>query len=56
MEEAKKIYLAGGPEKYTGTTAESGGDVGKLIGLIARIHLYVTNVKGERAFPDVEPS
>jgi hypothetical protein len=51
VDQLRKIYSQEGQPVFKGTTAESGGDVARLLGLVARIHTYVNRLEKEKGFP-----
>ena len=46
-----KLYPGEGQTIIEGTTAESGGDVAKFLGLVARIHQYINEHERTNSFP-----
>ncbi len=50
-DELKKIHPQNGQTVFKGTTQESGGDVAKFLGLVARIHEYINAREAEKRFP-----
>ena len=51
IDQLKKIDPQKGQTVFEGTTAESGGDVAKFLGLVARIHKYINAREAEKSFP-----
>jgi len=51
IDQLQKIYPQEGQIAFEGTTAESGGDVAKFLGLVARIHKYINVREAEKSFP-----
>jgi hypothetical protein len=51
IDQLRKIYPQEGQTAFAGTTAESGGDVAKFLGLVARIHKYINVREAEKSFP-----
>ncbi|MBA3017301.1 MAG: hypothetical protein KKH20_00935 [Proteobacteria bacterium] len=51
IDQLRKIHPQEGQTAFKGTTAESGGDVAKLLGLVARIHTHVNGREAEKSFP-----
>jgi hypothetical protein len=47
----RKIHPQEGKTAFEGTTIESGSDVAKLLGLVARIHIYVNGREAKKSFP-----
>jgi len=47
----KKMHPPRGQTVFQGTTAESGADVGKFLGLVARIHKYINAREANKSFP-----
>lgn len=47
----KKMHPQRGQTVCEGTTAESGGDVAKFLGLVARIHKYINAREAKNSFP-----
>lgn len=50
IDQLKKIHPQKGQTVVEGTTAESGGDVAKFLGLVARIHKYINAREAEKNF------
>jgi hypothetical protein len=46
-----KIYRQGDQTESNGTVVESGGNVAKFLGLVARIHKYINAREAEKSFP-----
>lgn len=51
IDQLKKTHPQKGQTVNEGTTAESGGDVAKFLGLVARIHKYINAREAEKSFP-----
>jgi hypothetical protein len=51
IDQLRKLYPQEGQTAFEGTTAESGGDVAKFLGLVARIHKYINAREAEKSFP-----
>lgn len=51
IDQLKKTHPQKGQTVSEGTTAESGGDVAKFLGLVARIHKYINAREAEKNFP-----
>ena len=51
IDQLMKIYPQEGQITFEGTTAESGSNVAKFLGLIARIHEYINELEEEKGFP-----
>lgn len=51
LNELKKLHPQSGQTVPKGTRAESGGDVAKFLGLVARVHEYVNRRETENDFP-----
>lgn len=51
IDQLRKVHPHEGQTAFKGTTAESGGNVAKLLGLVARIHSYVNEREAEKSFP-----
>lgn len=51
IDQLRKLHPKEGQTASEGTTAESGGDVAKFLGLVARIHQYINKREAEKSFP-----
>lgn len=51
IDQLRKMHPQEGKTPFEGTPIESGSDVAKFLGLIARIHRYVNRREAERSFP-----
>ena len=51
IDQLKKRYPQEGQIVFEGTTAESGSNVAKFLGLVARMHEYINKCEVEKGFP-----
>jgi hypothetical protein len=51
IDQLRKRYPQEGKTAFEGTTAESGGNVAKFLGLVSRIHEYINKCEAEKSFP-----
>lgn len=51
IDQLRKRYPQKGKTAFEGTTAESGGNVAKFLGLVSRIHEYINKCEAEKSFP-----
>jgi len=51
IEELRRLVSTEGKINVEGTTWESGSDVAKFLGLVARIHNYINELEAKRSFP-----
>ncbi len=51
IDQLRKRYPQEGKTVFEGTTAESGGNVAKFLGLVSRIHEYINKCEAEKSFP-----
>ena len=51
IDQLKKMHPQRGKPVFEGTPAESGGDVAKFLGLVARIHKYINAHEANKSFP-----
>ena len=51
IDQLRKRYPQEGQTVFEGTTAESGGNVAKFLGLVARMHEYINKREAEKSFP-----
>ena len=51
IDQLRKLHPKEGQTTLEGTTAESGADVAKFLGLVARIHQYVNESEAKKSFP-----
>lgn len=51
IRQLRKLHPQKGQTAFVGTTAESGADVAKFLGLVARIHKYINERESEKDFP-----
>lgn len=51
IDQLRKRYPQEGKTAFEGTTAESGGNVAKFLGLVSRMHEYINKCEAEKSFP-----
>ena len=51
IDQLRKLHPKEGQTTLEGTTAESGSDVAKFLGLVARIHQYINECEAKKGFP-----
>jgi hypothetical protein len=56
IEELRRLVSTEGKINVEGTTWESGSDVAKFLGLVARIHNYINELEAKRSFPGCRTS
>lgn len=51
IDQLRKLHPKEGQPAFEGTTAQSGSDVAKFLGLVARIHKYINAREAEKSYP-----